>query len=163
MTVLPKRLGRYGLTLHPDKTRLMPFGRPQSTAWKGPATFDFLGFTLHWRRTRRGRWALWCKTMRARLRRAIQAATDYCRGHRHAPVKTQHAALVRRIRGHFNYFGVNGNLRSLKGLVYAVKRAWLKWLRMRSQRVRLTWKRYSALLQRLPLPAPRIYVQIWGT
>jgi len=162
MAVLPKRMGRFGLTLHPDKTRLLCFERPKGGNGKGPATFDFLGFTHYWRRTRRGRWTMWCKTMRMRLRRAIQSATDYCRRHRHEPVKTQHAALVRRIRGHFNYFGVNGNLRSLKNLAYAVKRAWLKWLRRRSQRVRLNWKRYSALLQRFPLPAPRIYVQIWG-
>ena len=111
MEVLGKRMGRFGLTLHPDKTRLLPFRRPPAgqTGGKGPATFDFLGFTLHWRRARSGRWGMMCKTRQARLRRSIQAIADWCRRYRHLPVKEQHAALTRRIQGHFNYFGVNGN------------------------------------------------------
>jgi group II intron reverse transcriptase/maturase len=162
MAVLPKRMGRYGLTLHADKTRLVPFKRPTGAGGRGPASFDFLGFTLHWRRTRRGRWQMWCKTRRARLRRAIQAVAEYCRRHRHDPVKDQHAALMRRLQGHFNYFGVNGNVRSLQSLVWATARIWHKWLRRRSQRSRLNWERYNALLLRLPLPKPRIMVQLWG-
>jgi group II intron reverse transcriptase/maturase len=162
MTVLSKRMGRFGLTLHPDKTRLLPFGRPTSTSRKGPATFDFLGFTLYWRRTLQGRWNMWCKTRQARLRRAVQAVADWCRRHRHQPVRVQHAALVRRIRGHFNYFGVNGNTESLGKLVRQVERAWLKWLRRRSQRTRLNWERFKELLQRFPLPSPHVMVQIWG-
>lgn len=162
MAVLPKRMGRYGLTLHADKTRLVPFRRPTGIGGRGPASFDFLGFTLYWRRTRSGRWQMWCKTRRARLRRAIQSVAEYCRRHRHDPVTAQHAALTRRLRGHFNYFGVNGNSRSLKNLVCATARIWYKWLRRRSQRTRLNWERYNALLLRLPLPEPRITVQLWG-
>jgi len=111
MAVLGKRMGRYGLTLHPDKTRLVDFRRPSTdqTSGKGPSTIDFLGFTLYWRRTLRGRWEMWCKTRRARMRRSVKAVYDWCRRHRHLPVKAQHAALVRRVNGHFNYFGVNGN------------------------------------------------------
>jgi len=71
--------------------------------------------------------------------------------------------LTRRLRGHFNYFGVNGNMRSLKNLVCATARIWHKWLRRRSQKTRLTWERHTLLLQRLPLPEPRITVQLWGT
>ena len=113
--VLEKRLGRFGLTLHPDKTRLLPFWRPSTTqqSGQGPATFDFLGFTFYWRRTRTGHWRMGCKTRRASLRRAKQAIYDWCRRHRHQPVEAQHAALSRRLRGHFNYFGVSGNFRSL--------------------------------------------------
>jgi RNA-directed DNA polymerase len=162
MDVLPKRMKRFGLALHPDKTRLLPFHKPKGGDERGPATFDFLGFTLYWRKTRRGWWAMWCKTRRARLARAIRSVAEYCRRHRHDPVKAQHAALVRRLRGHFNYFGVNGNVRSLDSLVWAVTRIWWKWLRRRGQRRRLTWKRYEALLEHFPLPAPRISVQIWG-
>lgn len=162
MAVMPKRLGRFGLTLHPDKTRLIPFQRPTGRGGKGPATFDFLGFTLYWRQTRGGRWQMWCKTRSARLRRAIQAVAEYCRGHRHDPVKEQHAALTRRLRGHFNYFGVNGNLRSLRVLLSVTQRIWCKWLRRRSEKHRLTLERYWALLARFPLPVPRIVVQIWG-
>ena len=162
MAVLPKRMGRYGLTLHADKTRLVPFRRPTGIGGRGPASFDFLGFTLYWRRTRRGHWQMWCKTRRARLRRAIQSVAEYCRRHRHDPVKDQHAALTRRLRGHYNYFGVNGNWRSLRNLVLAVTRIWYTWLRRRSQKHRLTWERFNALLHRLPLPKPRITVMLWG-
>jgi RNA-directed DNA polymerase len=165
MDVLGKRMGRFGLTLHPDKTRLLPFRRPPAgqTGGKGPATFDFLGFTLHWRRARSGRWGMMCKTRSARLRRSVQAVTDWCRRHRHLPVKEQHTALRRRIQGHFNYFGISGNFRSLLLLVEEAKRAWYKWLRRRSQQAHLTWEEFGALLKRLPLPRPRITVRIWGT
>ena len=74
-----------------------------------------------WVRSRKGRWTPGLKTRKARLNRAIQNAADWCRGHRHLPVKEQHAGLVRRINGHFNYFGVNGNLRSLGKLVHHAK------------------------------------------
>jgi RNA-directed DNA polymerase len=164
MAVLPKRMERFGLTLHPEKTRLLSFIRPKKgESRRGPVTFDFLGFTHYWRQTRGGGWMMWCKTMRGRQSRALRSIAAYCRSHRHDAVKEQHAALVRRIRGHFNYFGVSGNLSSLDRLVQSVRRIWLMWLRRRSQRTRLTWERYQALLARYPLPAPRISVQLWGT
>jgi len=164
MDVLGKRMGRFGLTLHPDKTRLLPFRRPPAaqTGGKGPATFDFLGFTLHYERARSGRWGMMCKTRQARLRRSIQAIADWCRNHRHLPVKAQHAALTRRIQGHINYFGVSGNFRSLLLFVEEAKKAWYKWLRRRSQQAHLTWEGFRQLLGRLPLPRPRIVVRIWG-
>ncbi len=165
MDVLGKRMGRFGLTLHPDKTRLLPFRRPpaEQVGGKGPATFDFLGLTLYWQRSRSGRWGMTCKTRSARLRRSIQAVADWCRRHRHLPVKEQHAALTRRIQGHFNYFGISGNFRSLLLFAEETKRVWYKWLRRRSQQAHLTWEKYDELLQRLPLPRPRIKVRIWGT
>jgi group II intron reverse transcriptase/maturase len=162
--VLEKRLERFGLTLHPDKTRLLPFWRPPTTqqSGQGPATFDFVGFTFYWRRTRNGHWRMGCKTRRASLRRAKQALYDWCRRHRHQSVEAQHAALSRRLRGHFNYFGVNGNFQSLLQLVGATKRAWYKWLCRRSQRKRLTWERFTDFLRQRPLPRPRIMVRIWS-
>jgi len=162
--VLDKRMGRYGLTLHPDKTRLVPFRCPSQGQQRGqgPATFDFLGFTLYWRRTRTGHWRMGCKTRRASLRRAKKAIYDWCRRHRHQPVEAQHAALGRRLRGHFNYVGVSGNFPSLLRLVEATKRAWYKWLCRRSQRKRLHWERFTDLLRQMPLPRPRITVRIWG-
>jgi len=164
MALLHERMASFGLTLHPDKTRLLPFRRPPASqrSGKGPATFDFLGFTLYWGRARSGRWCMWCKTRRSRLQRAIKVAADWCRRHRHDSVAVQHAALSRRIQGHFNYFGVSGNYRNLVPLVEATKRNWLKWLRRRSNRSRLTWERYALLLERYPLPTPRIRVRIWG-
>lgn len=163
MDVLGKRMGRFGLSLHLDKTRLISFRRPLGQKeGKGQGTVDFLGFTLYWRRTRRGRWEMACKTRRARLRRAIHRVHEWCRRNRHLPIPVQHAALVRRIQGHYNYFGVNGNTRSLSLLRYHAERAWYKWLCRRSQRARLNWERFEDLLRDYPLPSPRISVQIWG-
>lgn len=162
MAVLGRRFERYGLRLHPDKTRLLPFERPCTGRPDGkrPATFDFLGFTLYWRRTRAGRWMPAFKTRKARLRRAIQAVAEWCRRNRHRPVKEQSAALTRKIVGHYNYFGVNGNSRSLALLVDQARKVWFAWLRRRSQR-RLSWARFNEILRRFPLPVPRIRVQIW--
>ena len=164
MAVLGKRMGRYGLTLHPDKTRLLPFGRPASTepGRKGPATFDFLGFTFFWGKSRWGKWWVQCKTRCARLRRAIVSVAEWCRRHRHQSVKVQRAALTRRLQGHYNYFGVNGNGRALRIVAAEAKRAWFKWLSRRSQRRHLNWERFEAMYQRYPLPAPRITVRIWA-
>jgi RNA-directed DNA polymerase len=161
--VLGKRLERYGLSLHPDKTRLLDFRRPPADqqGGKGPNTLDFLGFTLYWRQARGGRWVTACQTRCSRLRRAIVAVYDWCRRHRHLPIAEQHAALCSRLQGHFNYFGVNGNLRSLACLLRHARRAWYKWLRRRSQRTRLNWERFLDLLQDFPLPQPRIVVSIW--
>ena len=161
--VLEKRLARFGLSVNPGKTRLLDFRRPRRTqkGGKGPSTFDFLGFTWYWRRTQRGGWKVACKTRRARLSRAIRSVYDWCRRHRHQPVKAQHTALVRRIQGHFNYFGISGNILSLKKLAHVARRAWFKWLNRRSQRSSLTWERYIDLLRDFPLPKPRIVVQVW--
>jgi RNA-directed DNA polymerase len=164
MAVLEKRLGRFGLALHPDKTRLLPFWRPpkRQQNGKGPATFDFLGFTFYWQRSRRGHWRMGCKTRRASLRRAKTSIYEWCRSHRHLSIKAQHAALYRRLQGHFNYFGVSGNYHSLQLMVKATKRAWYKWLCRRGQRKRLNWKRFTESLKWWPLPRPRIQVQIWS-
>jgi RNA-directed DNA polymerase len=165
MDVLGRRFEKFGLRLHPGKTRLLPFARPSrgQTSGKGPATFDFLGFTLYWRRSRGGSWVPAFKTRKARLRRAITAVADWCRRHRHLPVKEQHAALVRRIDGHCNYFGVNGNARCMAMLIHHAARAWRQWLGRRSQRARMTWARFKDLLRSFPLPRPTIRVQIWKT
>lgn len=163
MRVLGKRLTKYGLTLSEEKTRLIRFERPprDQSNGKGPGTFDFLGFTWYWTRARKGGWRLACKTRRARLARAITAVYDWCRRHRHQPIPAQHAALVRRMRGHMNYFGVNGNIRALETLVHHCQRAWYKWLCRRSNKTRLTWERFNAMLTAYPLPPPRVYVTVW--
>jgi RNA-directed DNA polymerase len=163
VAVLDKRMERFGLTLHPDKTRLLPFWRPPKSQQrgKGPATFDFVGFTFYWARSRKGHWWMACKTRRASLRRAKMSIYDWCRRHRHWSMKAQHAALQRRLRGHFNYFGVSGNYNSMMRLVEATKRARYKWLRRRSQRTRLNWERFTNMLRWWPLPRPRITVRMW--
>jgi group II intron reverse transcriptase/maturase len=161
--VLGKRLKRFGLTLHPEKTRLLDFSRPSPAriGGKSPTTFDFLGFTWYWKRIQGGRWSVRCKTRRARLARAIRAIHMWCKEHRRLPVKEQHAALTRRVQGHINYFGVNGNMRSLRKFMRQVRRKWCMWLRRRSQRTRLNWAKFLELLKVYPLPKLRIVVSIW--
>ena len=165
MRVLGKRLGRFGLSLHPDKTRLVDFRRPpkDQRGGKGPGSFDFLGFTLYWRRSRRGNWYVASKTQNAKVQKAKRAINDWCRRHRHWSVADQHAALVRRIQGHINYFGVRGNTHSLGVVVGAARRAWFKWLNRRSQRSRLNWQRFEELLRDYPLPRPKARWTLWGT
>ncbi len=161
---LEGRMKRYKLRLHPDKTRLVEFRRPpiRQKGGKGPGAVDFLGFTIHWRRNSRGPgWHLSWSTRAARLQRAIKSVADYCRRHRHEPVAIQHRGLKRRIQGHFNYFGVNDNTRSLSILQHQAKRAWRKWLNRRSQRARLSWERFNDLLRDHPLPVPRVYADLW--
>lgn len=163
MEVLPKRFGKYGLTLHPDKTRLIPFRRPPHKALGGgdhgtnqPGTFDLLGFTHYWGRTRRGGWAVMRQTASKRLSRAVQSIAQWCRAHRHSPVVEQHAKLSQKIRGHYAYYGITGNARALHGFLWAVSRAWRKWLDRRNRQREMTWPRFKRLLKRYPLPPPRI-------
>jgi RNA-directed DNA polymerase len=161
--VLPKRMQRFNLQLHPEKTRLLDFRRPSSeSGGKGPSTFDFLGFTVFWKRGRSGKWGFVLKTRRARLSRAINAATAWCRRHQHQEIGDQHVALTRRLQGHINYFGVSGNVRSVDRLLLAVRRAWYKWLRRRSNHSRLNWERFNAVLRRYPLPRARVVVPMWA-
>jgi len=130
MAVLPKRLGRFGLQLHPDKTHQVPFGRPR---WRakgkgrdddqgGPGTFDFLGFTHQWARSRKGNWVVKQNTSKSRFNRAVKATADWCRRHRHLPVPDQHKILSHKLRGHFNYFGITGNSEALGRFRTAVGR-----------------------------------------
>lgn len=164
MTVIGQRMQRFGLTLHPDKTRLVPFYPPERRKKGEPEeeTFDFLGFTAYWRRGYKGGWSFRLKTRTARLRRAITSINEFCRSRRHEPVEQQHAGLCRRLEGHMNYFGVSGNTESLSSLVYWAARSWRKWLNRRSQRARMNWERFNAVLRRFPLPLPRVRVQLWA-
>ena len=163
--VLEKRLARFGLKLNHDKTRLLDFRNPRWTpnSERRRGTFDYLGFTWYWRRTRRGSWMVACKTRRTRQTRIIRSVYDWCRGHRYLSIGEQYATLARRVQGHYNYFGVNGNVRSLQAVLHAVERVWFKWLNRRSQRASLTWQRFQDLLRDYPLPAPRVIVDIWST
>jgi len=154
MDVLPKRLARYGLTMHPTKTRLVPF-RPPGPGRGGPGTFDFLGFTHLWARTRTGRWVIQRKTARGRFNRALKRVADWCKTHRHDGLREQHVHLCQALRGHYGYYGLSGNSRSIATFAYRVVLVWLKWLQRRSQRP-MTLERRSALLKRFPLPPPRV-------
>ena len=160
--VLPKRFEKYGLTLHPDKTRLVDFRRPRlrpppgGDADAGPGSFDFLGFTNHWARSRAGTWVVKRRTAKDRFRRTLRRVHDYCRNHRHDPVQAQQRALNAKLRGHYGYFGVTANLAALTRLYRATRAVWRRWLNARSQRAHMTWERFYELLKRLPLLPPRI-------
>jgi RNA-directed DNA polymerase len=166
LSVLPKRLGKYGLRLHPDKTRIVGFHRPPHGLMQrqrpkacrdgGTRSFDFLGFTHYWTRSRKGYWVVKRKTSAEGLSRAIQAISNWCRDHRHAKISWQHTGLVRKIRGHYAYFGITGNSKSLIAYLHWVRRAWQKWLSRRSQKGHITWDRFCLLLERYPLPLPSI-------
>ena len=159
--VLRKRFRKYGLTLHPEKTRLMEFGREalaksEQTGGRKPVTFDFLGFTHISKRSRRGHFTIHVRTMRKRLRRGLTAVAEWCRKHRHDPVDAQQKALNRKLRGHYQYFGRSTNFISLLKFYDEVRRIWHKWLNRRTRGNRLPWLAYLRLLQRHPLLRPRL-------
>ena len=147
------------MTLHPEKTRLLAFGRsalPGDTEARQPATFDFLGFTHVCARSRRGRFTIHVRTMRKRLRRSVKAVSQWCQQHRHDPVESQAAALNAKLRGHYQYYGRPTNYRCLQRFYRLVRRLWHTWLNRRTRGKTLDWVRYLRLLQRHPLLLPRI-------
>ena len=161
LAVLSKRFGRYGLTLHPTKTRLVTFTRPprqdppkRPGPPSGPETFDLLGFTHYWGRSRKGNWVVQRKTAGSRFRRAVRNISHWCRQHRHQKVRDQHRALCRKLQGHYAYYGITGNYAALHRFRQAVRRTWRKWLSRRSQRAYLDWEHFSRLLERYPLTPP---------
>jgi RNA-directed DNA polymerase len=161
LDVLPERLGKYGLILHPTKTRLLYFRPPTSTGDDqsrdtGKQSFDFLGFTHHWARSRRNFWVVKRKTAGSRFSRALKRASDWFRSVRHQPVAWQHEQLVRKLRGHNNYYGIVGNSAALCRFRYEVRRLWRKWLDRRSHKARMTWVRFQRLEARYPLPSPTV-------
>jgi RNA-directed DNA polymerase len=157
LAVLPKRFGKYGLTLHPDKTRLVPFQRPDRVDCDedGPGTFNLLGFTHYWAMSRKGHWVVKQKTAKDRFSRALRRLREWCRWHRHDPLEAQHLTLEKKLKGHYAYYGITGNYLAIARLFNAVKHVWRRALERRSQQ-RLPWRKMQKLLERFPLPAPRI-------
>jgi RNA-directed DNA polymerase len=159
--VLPERFQKYGLTLHPEKTRLLRFERPmkgRAMPASGPGctrTFDFLGLTHFWAKARSGRWAVMRATARSRFRRVLQAFTEWCRTHMHAPLEYQAKMLGKKLKGHDGYYGITGNSPMLSRLRHFVKMIWWKCLRRRSQRNMTADAFFKAILTRYPLPHAR--------
>ena len=160
LAVLPKRFGKYGLTLHPTKTRMIDFRPPRGRGPDAPSdshrkrTFDLLGFTHYWARSRRGYWVVKQKTATDRFSRAVARIEQWCRTHRHMPVKEQRDALAHKLRGHYGYYGITGNAWMLGRFLYAVTRRWRYWLNRRSQRGKWSWERFARFLRARPLPPP---------
>jgi RNA-directed DNA polymerase len=160
LDVLGKRLARYGLTLHPDKTRFVDFRNDQSNGANHPETngtsFTFLGFAHVWGKSLKGKNVVRQVTAKNRYVRALAAVTDWCRHNRHQTIPDQHAHLIAMMRGHYAYYGITGNFRRLCWYAYQVGRIWQKWLSRRDRGSRLLWSRFNAILKRHPLPAVRI-------
>jgi len=157
LEVLPKRFGKYGLMIHPQKTRLVSFQKPRGGKRpprdQRPGTFDFLGFTHYWGLSRKGYWVIKVKTASSRFTRAVRAISEWCQRNRHRPVAEQHQALCHKLRGHFSYYGITGNSLALSRFRHEVTRQWYKWLRRRNSR-QPAWSWFKRLLERYPLPPP---------
>ncbi len=159
MDVLPKRLHRLGLTMHPEKTVLRAFQRPPSRApsARGTGTFDLLGFTHSWAKTRRGYWVIKRKTVGKRLRRCMKGIGTWGREHRHAPLHEPYRALGAKLRGHDQYYGIRGNFKRLEAVFEHTERAWQYWRSRRSHKGHLNWQKFEgAVRQKRRLPQPRI-------
>ena len=157
MEVLPKRFNRYGLSLHPEKTKVIPFRKPAfNKKGKGPGTFDFLGFTFYWSKSRKGYWVLKKKTIGKRLSRFMKELWQWCRRHRHDKIEDQHGRLTSKLRGYFNYFGVRGNFKALEIVFKHAEKAWKFWLSRRSHKGGINWKRFALIQAAFPFPKPRI-------
>jgi RNA-directed DNA polymerase len=159
MEVLGKRFARYGLELHQTKTRLVNFRRPsrdKRSPGEPAGSFDMLGFTWFWGKSRKGNPVIKRKTSSSRFRRALRSIAAWCRQHRHEPVAAQHHDLCRKLHGHYAYYGITGNARALGRFLHEVERTWRYWLNRRSARARMVWERFRRLLQRYPLPPVRI-------
>ena len=161
LEVLPKRFAKFGLTLHPEKTRLIAFGR---FAWgeakkqgkKKPDTIDFLGFTHICARSRQGKFTIHVKTISKRLRRGLKEIARWCKQHRHDPVSEQQKTLNAKLRGHYQYYGRRTNYGSINRFYRQVCRIWWTWLNRRTRGKMLTWDKFNVILRQYPLSTPWI-------
>jgi RNA-directed DNA polymerase len=163
LEVLRLRLGKYGLQLHPDKTHIVDMRSP----WHNrppdadrdedmPTSFNFLGFTHVWGRSRWGMSAVRQYTAKDRLARSLKVVNAWCRRMRHWSLPDQWQRLRRMLQGHYAYFGISGNMGRLTAFHRATYRLWRKWLSRRSRGAAMPWERFLRLLARFPLPSPRI-------
>ena len=165
LEVLRKRFVKYGLTLHPEKTRLLEFGKTavgkaERLGGKPPDTFDFLGFTHIARRNSRGYFTIHVRTMRKRLKRSLKAVADWCKEHRHNTLDEQRKTLNKKLQGHYEYYGRPSNYRSLWKFYRAVRRIWKESLNRRTRGKTVTWEKFERIEARYPLALPRI-TQAW--
>lgn len=152
MAVLGKRFERFGLRLHPDKTRLLRFRPDDGEDTGGGGSFDFLGFTHVWSRSRKGQRFVKQLTSKKRVARFLRELNHWCRDHRHAPVVEQHKAITRKLLGHYGYFHLPSNSRRLAAVWFRACQIWRAWLGRRSQRAEVTWAAFQKLSEQFPLP-----------
>ena len=156
MEVLPKRFAKYELELHPEKTRLLDFRKPSREARGGNNTFEFLGYTHYWAKSRKGNWVIKRKTAKKKERKTIQDLREWCRRNRHRSLNEQYRILCSKLRGHFQYFGIRCNLRAMETVLYHAIRNWKYWLNRRSRKKAINREKFEKLLGQIPLPKPKI-------
>jgi len=161
LAVLGKRMTKYGLKLHPEKTKLVDFRPPQWGQSKGRGSFGFLGFCFYWGRSRKGRAVVKVKTAKDRLIRTAKELGEWLRSNRHLPVAKQHVQLSAKIKGHFQYFGVTFNSKALTSLLDEVRKRWRRCLSQRGGKKYWSWERFASFLKTFPLPRPRIIHSIY--
>lgn len=158
MNVLPKRFARFGLSIHPEKTRLIQFRKPGvKGSSNGNGTFNFLGFTYHWARSHRGYWVIKQKTRKDRVKRFLKSLWRWVRYNRHLPLKEQQRMLSIKLCGHYQYYGISGNSRALSTVLYHARRYWRYWLSRRSHKGNINWEKFlDSIMDKFPLPKPKI-------
>jgi len=154
--VLGARFEKYGLKIHPEKTRLLDFKKPGSGQRKGDDSFTFLGFTHYWTKSRKGNWVVGRKTDGKRLNRAITAIRAWCKANRHRPMREQWETLKAKITGHYAYYGISLNFKSIAKFYSCVLKVWRGWLNRRGRKGKRNWKSFTDYLKSWPLPKPRI-------
>lgn len=179
LRALTRRLEKYGLELHPEKTRLIYFGRPGKHTGtdnesdkdddeenkKEPKrrSFDFLGFTHYWGKSLKGKWVVKRKTSSKKFREKVRKINEWCKKHRHDPIEYQHKKLSQKLKGHYAYYGITGNMRGMQLYLDKVKRIWKKWLCRRSWKTKLNWEKFNIFLtQRCPLPPVKVVHSIYA-
>lgn len=160
--VLIRRLAKFKLTLEPNKTRLIEFGRFASkhakVENKKVETLYFLGFTHYCTRNRKGNFMVGRKTEKSRLRRSIKKLSDKVREIRHWSIKEQVYKINQMLRGHYNYYGMGGNYSSLQKIYNKVKLYWKKMLGSRSRKSYITWELYDRIRETFPILRPKIKI-----
>ena len=155
--VLPKRFERYGLRIHPEKSRMVQFNRPYWKQGKGPGSFAFLGFTHYWGKMLSGGWTIKRKTQGRRLSRFLCGIGDWCKENLHEPMAKQYGILSAKLRGHYQYYGVRGNFKMLEVVYEGTRAKWKKWLSRRNSKDRMGWEKFAAQVEAIfDLPKPRI-------
>lgn len=164
---MEQRLNRFGLEIAPEKTKILAFGpqaqqRAKVQGKSKAETFDFLGFTHYCTTTRNGKcFRVGRKTNSRRLSAKLKAYKEWLRAHRNLATAEIMRTTANKLRGHYAYYGISGNSRSISNYAYQVRRILFKWLDRRGKRGSLNYEKFGLLCQRFPLPTPRIMVNLW--
>ena len=158
LELLKERFNSFSLSLHPEKTRLVAFGKPAKsvTVNKITGTFDFLGFTFYWSKARKGFWVIKKKTIGKSLSRFLKGIWEWCRDNRHEHLKDQYEKLCVKLRGYYQYYGVRGNFKALEVAYEHTEKSWRFWLSRRTHTGGINWSMFEKVRRTFPLLKPRI-------